>query len=418
MALRCISVSREETMGPGPGGEYYLGDALALIDELLEKYRGKVKCVYLDPPFLTGQSFEMNVRVTEKDWKTMTGSVRVHTFDDCKDPDQYYDMMRKVMEAAHELLRDDGAMFVHVDYRAHARLRIYGDEIFGEENFVNEIIWAYKSGGRSRASFPRKHDIILFYRKTKDMDFDINAVMEKRAAPPTNHMRKHVDPDGRVYRSIKSAGRVYTYYDDDPVAPTDVWDDISHLQQKDYERTGYDTQKPLRLLRRIERCVTKEGDIVMDLFAGACTSLEAAMGDKRAFIGVDACPLTVNIARRRLADTRVFYNLPASSMEGAQCEAEVVNGVGLYHVTLTDFRLDEDVLGVNGFEAVDNWAAGYLDGRTFRAAAHFERSQKQPGLVKELRVPVYDGVPAVRIGDIGGGSHYFLLDMPEDAILG
>ncbi len=417
MALKNISVSREETMGAGPGGEFYLGDALALIDDLQEKYLGQVKCVYLDPPFLTGQSFEMNVRVSEQDWKTMSGSVRVHTFDDCKEPDEYYDMMRRVMEAAYHMLRDDGAMFVHVDYRAHARLRIAADEIFGEENFVNEIIWSYKSGGRARGSFPRKHDIILFYRKSRELDFNIDAVLEKRSTPPTNHMRKHVDPDGRVYRSIKSGGRVYTYYDDDPVAPTDVWDDISHLQQKDYERTGYDTQKPLKLLRRIERCVTREGDIVVDMFAGSCTSLDAANGDKRRFIGVDACPLTVNIARRRLADSKVIYHLGASAADGSHCDAEVVNGVGLYHVTLTDFRLEQDVLGRNGFEVIDNWAAGYLDDGVFRAAAHFERSQKQPRLVTELRVPVYDGVPAVRIGDVGGGSHYFLLDMPDESFI-
>ena len=211
MALKCISVSREETMGCGPGGEYFLGDALTLLDDIIEKYAGKAKCIYLDPPFLTGQSFEMNVRVGEKDWKGMSGSVRVHTFDDCAAPEEYYSMMRQVMEASHALLREDGAMFVHVDYRAHARLRLMGDEIFGEDNFVNEIIWAYKSGGRARASFPRKHDIILFYRKSKNLDFDINAVLEKRQAPPTNHMRKHVDPDGRVYRSIVSAGGVYTY---------------------------------------------------------------------------------------------------------------------------------------------------------------------------------------------------------------
>ena len=415
MALKCVSVSAEETMGAGPGGEYYLGDALALIDELKRKYAGKVKCVYLDPPFLTGQSFEMNVRVGEADWKSMSGSIRVHTFDDCREPAEYYEMMRQVMAAAHELLRDDGAMFVHVDYRAHARLRLAADGIFGEDNFVNEIIWAYKTGGRARASFPRKHDIILFYRKSRELDFDIGAVLEKRSAPPNNHMRKHVDPDGRVYRSIVSAGRVYTYYDDDPVAPTDVWDDISHLQQKDYERTGYDTQKPLRLLRRIERCVAREGQIVLDMFAGACTSLEAAKGDGRAFVGVDACPLTVNIARRRLADTKVFYHLPPSAAEGAQCEAEVVNGVGLYHVTLKSFSLETDALRRNGFEAVDNWAAGYLDNGVFRAAAHFERSQKQPALARELRVPVYDGVPAIRIGDISGQSHYFLLDPPAEA---
>lgn len=410
MVLKSVAVGCEQTMGAGAGGEFYLGNSLELLDEFLARYAGKVKCLYLDPPFLTGQSFEMSIRVGADDWKAMSGSIHVPTFRDCQDPDEYYSTLRRIMEAGHELLSEKGAMFIHVDYRAHARLRILADEIFGEDNFVNEIIWAYKSGGRARASFPRKHDIILFYRKSKNLDFDIGAVLEKRTNPPMNHMRKHVDPDGRVYRSIKSGGRVYTYYDDDPVAPTDVWDDISHLQQKDYERTGYDTQKPLKLLRRIERCVTREGELVMDLFAGACTSLEAAKNDNKSFVGVDLCPVTVNIARRRLADSPVTYHLPMSREKGAYCEASVVNGVGLYHVTLEQFRMEDDAYRRNGFEAVDNWAAGYLDHGVFRAAAHFERSQKHPDLKMELRVPVYEGVPALRIGDIAGRSHYFLLE--------
>ena len=90
-------------------------------------------------------------------------------------------------------------------------------------------------------------------------------------------MRRHVDPDGRVYRSIKSGGRVYTYYDDDPVAPTDVWNDLSHLQQRDPERTGYDTQKPLSLLERIVKCGSRAGEIVLrmadDLNDSACALL-------------------------------------------------------------------------------------------------------------------------------------------------
>lgn len=413
MALECVSVAREATMGAGAGGEYYLGDTIELLDRFTEKYAWQVKCVYLDPPFLTGQSFSMSVRAGEKDWRTMTGSIKAPTFDDLNSPDEYYASMRAIMTASRAMLRDDGAMFVHVDYRAHAHLRIMADEIFGEENFVNEIIWAYKSGGRARSSFPRKHDIILFYRKSRKLDFNIEAVLERRAAPPNNHMRKHVDPDGRVYRSIRSGGRVYTYYDDDPVAPTDVWDDVSHLQQKDYERTGYDTQKPLKLLHRIERCVTREGDIVMDLFAGACTALEAARIDGRRFVGADRCRLTVNIARRRLADCPVEYYLSPSPDGGARCEASVVNGVGLYHVTLESFVLDEPALGLNEFDAIDNWAAGYIENGVFRTAAHFERTQRQPKLKTELRVPVYDGRPAIRIGDISGVSRYFLLHAPD-----
>lgn len=412
MPLQCASVSREVVLGAGPAGEFYLGDALGLLGALKEKYAGQAQLIYLDPPFLTGQSFEMSVRVGESDWRRMAGSRKAHAFDDVASPEAYYSMLKTVFETVFELLSDEGALFVHVDWRAHARLRLLLDSIFGEGNFVNEIIWAYKSGGRSKKSFPKKHDVILFYRKSKSLYFDIEAVLEPRTAPPGNHMKRHVDPDGRVYRSIRSGGRTYTYYDDAPAAPTDVWDDISHLQQRDYERTGYDTQKPLKLLRRIVRACTRENDLVMDLFAGACTSLEAAASDNRRFVGVDMCPLTVNIARRRLSDANVTYHLGGSAFCGF-CEAAAAPGIGLYHVYLDDFRLCEDILEANGLDAADNWAAGYLEGDTFTAYAHFERSQAHPGLQNELRVPVYDQKLAVRVGDVAGRSHYFLVKPPK-----
>ncbi len=412
MPLQCVTVSREVVQGAGLTGEFYLGDATELLSALKEKYAGQVQLVYLDPPFLTGQTFEMRVRVGEDDWRRMTGSKKSHAFDDLQSPEAYYAMLKTVFEAVHVLLSDEGALFVHVDWRAHARLRLILDSIFGEDNFVNEIIWSYKSGGRSKKSFPKKHDVILFYRKSGELFFDLEAVLETRNAPPGNHMKKHVDPDGRVYRSIRSNGRTYTYYDDAPAAPTDVWDDISHLQQRDYERTGYDTQKPVKLLRRIVRSCSREGDLVMDLFAGSCTSLAAAAADRRRFVGVDQCPLTVNIARRRLADANTRFFLGGSAFCGA-CEATAAPGIGLYHVYLDDFTLCEDVLETNGLDAVDNWAAGYVDGDHFIAHAHFERSQAQPKLQNELRVPVYDQQLAIRVGDVAGRSHYFLVEAPK-----
>lgn len=412
MPLECVPVSRELYLGAGPEGEFYLGNTLGLLDSLTGQYREQAQLIYLDPPFLTGQKFEMGVRVGADDWRRMAGSRKAPAFDDIASPEEYYAMMRRVTEAAHAMLRAEGALFIHVDYRAHARLRLICDEIFGEDNFVNEIIWAYKSGGRSRKSFPKKHDIILFYRKSKELFFDIEAVRERRSAPPQNHLKKHVDPDGRVYRSIRSGGRTYTYYDDDPAVPTDVWDDISHLQQRDYERTGYDTQKPLKLLRRIVRCATREGDLVMDLFAGACTSLEAAASEGRRFVGVDLCPLTVNIARRRLADARATYHLGDSVLCGL-CEASAAPGIGMYHVFLDSFSLPDAVLDESGLDAVDNWAAGYAQGGAFRVLAHFERTQARPELERELKVPVYDEPLAIRVGDIAGRSHYFLVEPPR-----
>ncbi|MGI6239488.1 MAG: DNA methyltransferase [Christensenellales bacterium] len=414
MPLPCVPVSREVILGAGSEGEFYLGDALSLLDELKQAYRERVQLIYLDPPFLTGQSFEMRVRVGAHDWETMAGSRSVHAFDDLAAPEDYYAMLRRALEAAHAMLAPEGALFLHVDYRAHARLRLIADELFGERNFVNEIIWAYKSGGRAKNSFPKKHDIILFYRKSRDLYFNLDAVLEPRIEPPRNHMKKGVDADGRAYRSIKSAGRIYKYYDDEPVAPTDVWDDISHLQQRDHERTGYDTQKPLKLLRRIVRATTREGDLVMDLFAGSSTTLEAAAADGRRFVGVDKCPMTVNIARRRLADARTTYHL-GSSVSCGVCEAHAMPGVGMYHVFLDSFRLPADILGANGFDLVDNWAAGYIENETFTAHAQFSRTRAAPELLRELQVPAYSGTLAIRIGDVAGASHYFKIDTPAQA---
>ena len=266
MRAEPAAVSRERYEGKGAAGRFYGGDTLLLMDELLRRYAGEVKLIYMDPPFLTGEQFIMRARVGAADWKAGKGSLVLPAFSDDMEPDAYYAMMRRVLEGCHSLLREDGMLFLHCDFRASARLRLIMDDIFGEKNLLNEIVWVYHTGGMARRYFSRKHDTILFYRKTGKYDFNIDAVLCPPTEPKQNHMRRHVDPDGRVYRSIRSGGRVYTYYDDDPVPPTDVWDDVSHLQQRDPQRTGYDTQKPLALLTRIVRCASREGELVFDPF--------------------------------------------------------------------------------------------------------------------------------------------------------
>ena len=277
MRAQAAVVSRERYEGKGPRGRFYGGDTLLLMDELLRRYAGEVKLIYMDPPFLTGERFIMRARVGAADWKTGKGSLSLPAFSDDMEPDAYYAMMRRVLEGCHSLLREDGMLFLHCDFRASARLRLILDDIFGEKNLLNEIAWVYHTGGTARRYFSRKHDTILFYRKGRKYDFNIDAVLCPPTEPRQNHMRRHVDPDGRVYRSIRSGGRVYTYYDDDPVPPTDVWDDVSHLQQRDPQRTGYDTQKPLALLERIVRCASREGELVFDPFAGSGTTLEGRL---------------------------------------------------------------------------------------------------------------------------------------------
>ena len=415
MALRPIVVSREWHSGVGEcaGGLFCLGDAVENLEALLPEYEGRVKLVYMDPPFMTGDRFFMRVRVGEEQWRKGRGSLALETFSDKMTREEYLDLLRRVLTLCHRLLSDEGMIFVHIDYRAHPHVRLLLDELFGEDNLLNEIIWVYQSGGRSVRHFSRKHDVILFYRKTPKYDFNIDAVKAVPAQPKPNHMRRHVDPDGRVYRSIKANGRVYTYYDDEPVAPTDVWQDLSHLQQKDPERTGYDAQKPLALLDRIVQCASRPGQIVLDPFAGSCTTLEAARRGGRHFVGIDRCPLTVNIARRRLAGADYCIQLPPGDPELSPiCEASIRTGVGFYHVTLEGFDADIPGLpeGCEPLDAVDNWSVGYLRPEGYRVMAEFARDRKAGALQRELAVPVYGGEPALCVADVTGRSFYYALD--------
>ncbi len=392
-------------------GRLVIGDVLSRLPELLNAYEGKIKLVYLDPPFMTGENFSMRVRVGAREWKSGNGTLVLQSYSDKKDRESHLNMMREVLTLCHRLLRSDGMLFLHIDYRTHPYMRLLLDEIFGENNFLNEIIWMYQTGGRSKKYFSRKHDVILFYRKSAQYDFNIEAVMTVPEAPRSNHMRRHVDPDGRVYRSIRSNGRVYTYYDDDPVAPSDVWNDVSHLQQRDPERTGYDTQKPLALLNRIVNCSTKEGDWVLDPFAGSCTTLESAMRNGRNFIGIDQCPLVMNIARRRLFGSH--FELNFEPFEGQpECRASVAPGIGFYRVTLESFALEEGFSNrdFTDLNAVDNWSVGYLREDGYHCMDDSVRRKGAPELQTTLSAPIYDGTLAMCVSDVFGRSFYYRIE--------
>ena len=242
--------------------------------------------------------------------------------------------------------------------------------------------------------------------------FYIENVPISRTDARRNHMKRQVDKDGRVYRTIKSGGKVDKYYDDDPVYPGDVWDDVSHLQQKDPQRTGYDTQKPLKLLERIVLCSTRPGDIVCDLTCGSGTALEAAAINGRNFVGVDMSPLAVQTARRRLVGSRVSLNMPGS--EGSpEVELDAMTGVGNYECDLRRFIPEPGVgeRGFDGLDAVTGWSGGYINDDVFYSYVHDMRSKQHPRLDAHLSIPVWDGVPAVRIEDVYGRAFYYTLDL-------
>lgn len=389
----------------------------ACAEELRARYAGAVQTVYLDPPFNTGKRFEMKARIGEKGYRTGSPTLSLPAYEDLwPDREAYLAMMRETLTLARDLLKKEGTLFLHIDCRMHAHMRLLMDEVFGEHNFLNEIIWSYQSGGRARTYFPRKHDVILFYAKSRAYYFNLRAVPIARSEARSNHMKRGVDADGRTYRSIVSAGKEYRYYDDEPTYPGDVWDDVSHLQQKDPQRTGYDTQKPVRLLERIVACATQEGDLVCDLFAGSGTTAVAAANLGRRFLCVDQNPLAVAVMGKRLSQTAagrpmgVCFDVEAPcGADDCTVEAEVFPAITSYTVRLIGFDSPKARrAGIEGLDAVDQWYAGFVQGDAFRSCAASVRTVGTPALKPALEMPVCAGEPCIMIVDIWGNRRFYL----------
>ncbi len=397
-----ISVGREIT---GTGESLLLqGDGAASLPAL-QPYMGRVQAVYIDPPFMTGDSFVRRRRYGAKGWRTGTPSVSLPAYEDrFKDRDAYMTLLRGLVQQAHRLLNKTGVLCLHLDWRMAAYARLLCDEVFGEKRFLNEIIWAYESGGRAKRYFSRKHDVILLYAKTRQYRFDLTRVPLERANARRNHMRRSVDEQGRSYRSIRSGGKVYRYYEDQPVYPGDVWSDISHLQQRDPERTGYATQKPLRLLERLLRPLVMPGDLVCDLCCGSGTTLAVAQSLGCAYIGVDKSSQALMVARSRLRPENVTLLSPSAG-DAAPLEGTFEDGVLL----LTDFRARHPAFPATeqAFDRLESWSAGYESPEGMVALQHFQRTNRQPELPLMCFLPELPGPLMVATVDAAGARRVY-----------
>ena len=278
---------------------------------------------------------------------------------------------------------------------------------------MNEIVWCYKSGGRSTRYYPRKHDTILFYRKSAKVYFDISAVGHPRGPEKRNHMRRSIDDEGRICFTIRSAGKLYTYYENTPIYPSDVWDDIEHLQQKDSERVGYATQKPEALLNRVILASSRPDDLVCDLFSGSGTTAAAASKLGRRFLALDASPIALYVLRARQLKNASTLSLLGGEHElliryeaqeaPARFCASIETRRGVRFVLLKEAAFEADVPLVYA-------AVGTVQDRCFSASA----TDCRPKLPLEL--PLNDLVsPVVQICDIYGRQAFFSLETESNA---
>ncbi|MDR2658221.1 MAG: site-specific DNA-methyltransferase [Oscillospiraceae bacterium] len=389
-------------------------------DRLAAAYAGQIQTVYLDPPFDTSKAYDLRLPVGETGWRTGKPTVTLSAYDDRWDPVEYEGMIREAARTAHTMLGSEGALFLHIDPRRSPLMRRILDEVFGEANFVNEIVWVYETGGRAKGHFSRKHDVLLFYRKSERLYFDITAAAMPRTRRH-NHMRRGADEQGRGYSAIDVGGKEYRYYDDDPVYPSDVWTDIAPLQQRDPRRTGFDTQKPAALIARVIGCTSRPGDWVADLFAGSGTTARTAADMGRSFVCADASQASLLTMRRRLMDCAFEFDAPASPPDESEpptLEAEIHDEDGTITAALVRCEVGSScAYPPDGLTHVDQWSFGVIQGGVFHAYANAVRDKRRPALPDTLsfdRSLLEYGAPTIIIVDVRGRRSAFRCDDGRD----
>lgn len=237
--------------------------------------------IYADPPFISGQGGRGGRGRLRGAW---TGGLET-----------YLGFLRPRLVEMHRLLSERGSIYVHLDCQAVHHVRVILDELFGSGNFLNEIIWSYRTGGVSRRWFGRKHDTILLYaRRRGSHTFNVQREGQYR----TDGL--NYDEAGRPYKQTRK-GRLY--FDERGPVMTDVWD-VPFLSTVSLERTGWPWQKPEALLERAVLTSSDASDTVADFFCGSGTTLVAAKRHGRDYMGCDVSAEAVAIARKRLSAMR------------------------------------------------------------------------------------------------------------------
>ena len=244
-----------------------------------------VKLIYIDPPFATRQEFKV------------TGEDQV-AYSDKLSGAQFIEFIRKRLILAKELLSNDGVIFVHLDQKMVHYIKVIMDEIFGKNNFRNEIIWKYFGPTSTEKNFPKKHDVILFYSKTSDYYFDSSATLINYDEKAIKRYDK-IDENGNRYKIYKNKDGSERIAYMKKGKPTEVFE-IPFVQGTSNERIGYPTQKPEKLLEILINAVTKSGDLVLDFFAGSGTTPAVAEKLHRRWIAVDVGKYSIYTIQKRM----------------------------------------------------------------------------------------------------------------------
>jgi site-specific DNA-methyltransferase (adenine-specific) len=293
--------------GHGQDDYVVLGDNAEVLPTLPDK---SFQLIYIDPPFNTGKSQQRLSLVTRRSdegdrrgfggHNYLTVETGRRSYND--EFDDYLGFLRPRLKEAHRLLRDDGTLYFHIDYREAHYCKLLLDEVFGRDCFLNEIIWAYDYGGRPKNRWPAKHDTILVYVRDPNQHYFDQAAVDRIPYMAPSLVTAEKAARGKL--------------------PTDVWwHTIVPTNGK--EKTGYPSQKPEGVLRRIVQASSAPGAWVLDFFAGSGTTGVVARQLDRRFVLIDDSPEALAVMEKRLGSARITY-LDANNDTGIPMSAEVV----------------------------------------------------------------------------------------------
>lgn len=357
-----------ETYGEEQNGwmnKIFWGDNLQVMSHLLKEYRGQIDLIYIDPPFDSKADYKKKIDVkgvgkAESDSSTFEEK----QYGDIWTNDEYLQFMYERLILLRELLSERGSIYLHCDWHRSAYLRLLLDEVFGANNFRNEIVWSYFGFKRATSKkFPQKHDVIYSYTKSPDYIWNV----QYKPHSPEYIKRFKKDANGRLYRddvNPTGGGTRIIYLDEVEGDIVDsVWTDIPPVNPVAKERQNYPTQKPEALIERIIKSSTNPGDIVFDCFMGSGTTQAVAMKLGRRFIGADINLGAIQTTTKRLVGV-------ANELNSQMQEETKYTGFEVYNVNNYDFFRNPveardlliQALEIQPFPQSNVWD-GELDGR-------------------------------------------------------
>lgn len=281
------------------------GENKAVMNSLLRKFEKKISLIYIDPPFATGGDYNLKIQIGEGG--NFLNNI-AYTDKWGAGLDSYLNFLYERLILMRRLLTNQGSIYIHLDWHISHYVKVIMDEIFGIENFRNEIIWAYPAASvKTRRFFIRSYDIILFYSKSDNFIFNDDPDIYMEYSNRVKNALKKDEQGIFYYRGGSHNGKKLSrkvYVENKGIFPRDVWNDIPYIRANTLEYQGFSTQKPERLLKRIILASTNKCDIVADFFSGSGTTLAVAEKLGRHWIGCDINKHAVHMARKRILNLR------------------------------------------------------------------------------------------------------------------